>query len=247
MRFNIKSATKYSSSLKNVICDVESSLAVRDSLISRYGGETELEDMPAIKNGLYDAVATYKKSKLNNETGKELTDEVVNVSTKNDFCRISPEKRLKILQDLIEERNYIDYKIEEIKNTSTIVDEFSGRNLTYDLGAQINNSYRTFKENILKPLVEMNSTLNATMNEKIVIAVGNGSEQTSINTTYPVLIEAKSLVNSSDILALYEDINKKCDENSAKLSEVEITKYFDYEPKFSLKPSLKGLISQYGE
>lgn len=244
MKFNIKSAVKYSSALKNIILEVENSLRVNNSLVNRFGGNDEVNSVPAANNGIYKATITHQKSKIENDISKKLDDEVINVEATGDFTKIDPATRLQILNDLIVERTHIDYEIEQIKNNSKIVDEFSGKELTYDLGCQINSLYREYKEGVLKPLVDMESKLTTTINGKTTI-VTTSSEQASAIVTYPIQIEADSKVDSSEILKMYDEVNNKCNLNSDKLSEIEISKYFEYEPKFNLNPSIRSLINQY--
>ena len=54
-------------------------------------------------------------------------------------------------------------------------------------------------------------------------------------------------IELKDVLKQYDEINNKCTINSAKLSEVEISKFFEYEPKFNLNPSIRSLIEKYKE
>ena len=43
------------------------------------------------------------------------------------------------------------------------------------------------------------------------------------------------------------DINQKCLENSANLNVIEISKFFEFEPKFNLNPTVRSLIEKYKE
>lgn len=248
MKFNIKSAKKYSCALKSITEQVENSLKVNTCLTNRYGaGEGDyIYSIPSVNNGIYKAVVTHQKSKINQETGKDFIDEVVEVEATGDFTKLSPELRLQILSDLLQERANIDTEIENIKNGSTIIDEFSGKEFTYDLGCQINNMYRRYVEGTLQPLVNMDSHLETTVNGKLT-TTSNGEDKSSIVVTYPILIQADTQVNGADILKKYDEINQKCNLNSDKLSQIEISKYFEYEPKFNLNPSLRSLIEQYSK
>jgi hypothetical protein len=243
MKFNIKSAVKYSSALKTVTVEVENSLRVNSTLINRYG-ENEVNSVPAVNNGLYTATITHQKSKVSNEVGKQLEDEKIDVKANEDFTQLSPETRLQILSDLLKERTAIDTQIENIKNSSTITDEFTGKELTYDLGCQINNMYREYEKTVLRPLVDMNSKLETTVNGKVTVTT-SGEDKSSITATYPIVIEATANVKSSDILKQYDEVHNKCSLNSDKLSAIEISKYFEYEPQFNLNPSIRSLIEQY--
>ena len=118
MRFNIKTAMEYSSKLKNLTNDVENSLGVSNSLVNRYDNDST--DVPATTNGLYNATVTHKKASLNKVLGKVLEDEVLEVKAKSDLTKISPAIRLKMVSDLIEEREKIDYEIETAKNSNKI-------------------------------------------------------------------------------------------------------------------------------
>lgn len=247
MKFNIKSAVKYSSALKTAIGEVENSLRVNTCLTNRYGSMNDndaISTIPSVVNGIYKATITHQKSKIGQEIGKELSDEVIEAEATGDFTKLSPELRLQILADLFEERTTIDIMIENLKNSSTIVDEFSGKELTYDLGCQINNMYRELEKGVLQSLVNMDSHLETTVNGKMT-TVSNGEDKSSIVVTYPILIQAESQIKSSDILKRYDEIHQKCSLNSDKLSQIEISSYFEYEPKFNLNPSIRSLIEKY--
>lgn len=245
MKFNIKSAMEYSSKLKNVINEVSNSLRVNSSLINRYGAGENINDVPAVNNGIYSAKIIHHKSNINEVAGKNLTDEVVEVSAISDLAQLSPDVRLKLLNDLITERISIDYEIENIKNSSKITDEFTKKEVTYDLGCQINKMYREYNLSVLRDLVEMDSTLKTTINGRMTVVSGIDNE--SLAVSYPIDIEATSRVTSANVLNQYDEINNKCTINSAKLSEVEISKFFEYEPKFNLNPSIRSLIEKYKE
>ena len=246
MKFNIKSAMDYSSKLKNATYEIEVSLRTNGSLVNRYGSSDEINDVPATDNGIYKATITHERSKISELAGKTFTDETIDVSASNDLAKLNPNIRLKLLSDLMKERTNIDYQIETIKNNSKIEDEFSGKEVTYDLGCQINKMYREYNTNVLKPLVEMNSELQTTINGKITVMTSQ-EDKTSSTFNYPIVIKAKSEVDQKDILKKYDDINNKCTLNSAKLSAVEISQFFDFEPKFNLNPSVRSLIEQYKE
>ena len=239
MKFNIKTAMEYSSKLKNLVNDVESSLIVDSHLVNRYDNDSN--DVPATANGLYTATVTHKKSTLNKVLGKELEDETVEVKAKMDLPKVSPEIRLQMIQDLIEERGKIDYEIETAKNSNKIIDEFSGKEVTYDFGCQTNKEYRKFIDTILQPLTNMNEELSTTINGRMIDVTG---EKSSV-VVYPVEIVAKSNIDNNEVLKQFEEMNNKVKLNSTKLSEVQITKYFEFEPKFNLNPSIRGLIQAY--
>jgi hypothetical protein len=241
MKFNIKTAMEYSSKLKNLTNDVENSLGVSNSLVNRYDNDST--DVPATTNGLYNATVTHKKASLNKVLGKVLEDEVLEVKAKSDLTKISPAIRLKMVSDLIEEREKIDYEIETAKNTNKIVDEFSGKEITYDFGCQVNKEYRKLLDLVLQPLINMNEELSITINGRMIDVSG---EKSSV-VVYPIDIVAKSNVDSNEVLKQFEDIDNKVKLNSAKLSEVQITKYFEFEPKFNLNPSVRSLIQAYAE
>lgn len=244
MKFNIKSAMEYSSKLKNAINDVERSLRINPVLMNRYGGDEGVNNVPAVQNGIYSATITHHKSKVNDAVGVRLTDEEIKVEATADLAKLNPSVRLKLLKDLMEERANIDYNIESIKNSSTITDAFTGKEVTYDLGCQINKMYREYNSEVLKALVEMDSTLTTTYDGKLTV-VSNSTDKSSATVFYPIDIEAKSNVDSSEVLKEYETINDKCIENSTNLSAVEISKFFEYEPKFNLNPSIRSLIEKY--
>ena len=246
MKFNIKSAMEYSSKLKNVICDVSNSLRANTSLINRYSNDNDVNEIPAVNNGIYTGTITHKKSQLNNVIGKNLDDEVIKVEPTSDLSQLSPDIRLKLLNDLMQERANIDYEIETIKNGSKIVDEFTGKEVTYDLGCQINKMYREYNQGVLRGLVEMDSILKTTVTGKMTVVSGSDDKGSAL-VSYPIEIEAKSNVTNTDVLKQYDEINNKCTINSAKLSEVEISKFFEYEPKFNLNPSIRSLIEKYKE
>lgn len=246
MKFNIKTATKYSSELKEITLNLQTQLRVNSSLVpSRYSMSDDVANsIPATNNGFYTATVTHKKSTLNDVLDKELSDEIIEVSATSDFAKIDPNVRLQMLQDVIEERARIDYEIEKIKNTCTLTDSFSGKELTYDLGCQINAMYREYAKSVLENIVEMNSTLTTTLNGKIA-DVSKSGDKGNMALTYPIEIEAKSNVDTKAILNRLDDIRNKINENSVKLSELEITNHFDFEPKFSLNLSIRSLIEKY--
>ena len=105
--------------------------------------------------------------------------------------------------------------------------------------------YREYNSNILKDIVEMDSKLEMTTNGKVITVINSEDKPTAFE--YPVEIEATANVNSKEVLKKYDEINDKCTLNSAKLSEVEISKFFDFEPKFNLNPSVRSLIEKYKE
>lgn len=245
MKFNIKSAMDYSSKLKNVIHEVERSLRIATSLEGNRFSTNNVNNVPAAENGMYKAKITHKKSNLRDTVGRTFNDEVINVEGASDLAKLSPDVRLKLLNDLMEERVQIDYLIETTKNGSKIIDEFSGKEVTYDLGCQINKMYREYNSNILKDIVEMDSKLEMTTNGKVITVINSEDKPTAFE--YPVEIEATANVNSKEVLKKYDEINDKCTLNSAKLSEVEISKFFDFEPKFNLNPSVRSLIEKYKE
>lgn len=243
MELNIKSARDYSSKLKNVIEEIKNSLRVTGALVNNFDRDTNINSVPATVNGIYKATITHKKSSLNEVIGKNLEDEIITVEAQNDLAKISPDTRLTMLNDLMKERMKVDFLIETIKNQSTIKDSFSGENITYDFGCQVNNAYREYNEYVLKPLLNANKELNTVVNGKMT-NISNSDERTSVTVAYPIEIKATLNINT-DILTKYEEIDNKIRENSAKLSSVEISKFFNFEPKFSLNPSVKGLIAKY--
>lgn len=241
MKFNIKTAMEYSSKLKNLTNEVENSLGVNSALTSRY--DSDSTDVPATSNGLYSATVTHKKASLNKVLGKVLEDEVIEVKAKIDLAKVSPATRLQMINDLIEEREKIDYEIETAKNSNKIVDEFSGKEITYDFGCQVNKEYRKLLDAVLQPLINMNEELSTTINGRMIDISG---EKSSV-VVYPIDIVAKSNVDSDEVLKQFEDIDNKVKLNSAKLSEVQITKYFEFEPKFNLNPSVRSLLQTYSK
>lgn len=242
MELNIKTARDYSSKLKNVIEEVKNSLRVNSVLINMYDRDN-VNTIPAVQNGIYKATVTHKKSSVNDAIGKELNDEVTNFEATGDLQKISPDIRLTMLKDLMEERAKVDYQIESIKNKSTIKDAFSGDQVTYDFGCQINNAYREYMKGVLEPLLNADKELNTVINGKMT-AISDGDEKSSVIVTYPIEIKAELNVKG-DIVAMYEDIDNKIRENSARLSSVEISQLFSFEPKFSLNQTVKGLIAKY--
>ena len=106
--------------------------------------------------------------------------------------------------------------------------------------------YREYNQGVLRGLVEMDSTLKTTVTGKMTVVSGSDDKGSAL-VSYPIEIEAKSNVTNTDVLKQYDEINNKCTINSAKLSEVEISKFFEYEPKFNLNPSIRSLIEKYKE
>ena len=125
-------------------------------MVSSFFRDSNINFVPATVNGIYKATITHKKSCLNEVIGKNLDDEVIAVEAQNDLAKINLDTRLTILNDLIEERMKVDFLIETIKNQSTIKDSFSGENITYYFGYQVNKDYTEYNEYVLKPLLNAN-------------------------------------------------------------------------------------------
>ncbi len=247
MKFNIKSAMDYSSKLKNVIHEVERSLRVVTSLEGSSFSNNSINYVPAADDGMYKATITHKKSNLKSTVGRTFEDEEIKVEGSSDLAKLSPDTRLQLLNDLMIERVNIDYLIETTKNNSKITDEFSGKEVTYDLGCQINKMYREYNQNILRDIVEMDTELEKTTNGKVITVINADTADKPTAFEYPITIKATSNVNNKAVLNKYDEINDKCTLNSAKLSEVEISKFFEFEPKFNLNPSVRSLIEKYKE
>ena len=122
-------------------------------------------------------------------------------------------------------------------------DDFKREGLDYHF---VQDNQSRSHQGVLRGLVEMDSTLKTTVTGKMTVVSGSDDKGSAL-VSYPIEIEAKSNVTNTDVLKQYDEINNKCTINSAKLSEVEISKFFEYEPKFNLNPSIRSLIEKYKE
>lgn len=246
MKFNIKAARQYSSQLKDITNTIQNSLRTDSRLTTPFSDKDDFSAIPAAQCGLYAVKVTHQKSKLNEVLGKEFDDEVLEINPKSDLAKVDVNTRLQMVRDLIEERTKVDYEIESLKNKETYVDAFTNKAVTYDFGCKINKEYRNFVSEVLSHIVEMDSKVTTTVNGKMQ-SVNSSDEKNTVTVTYPIEITGESNVKQADVMKDLEEINQKCLENSANLNVIEISKFFDFEPKFNLNPTVRSLIEKYKE
>lgn len=225
MKFSVKSAGQYSNTLSDMIAQFS---------FKEYNADNE---------GLVKVVETAQKSKI--VTGKaELTfsDEEKEVKPVDRVSQVDPMKRLEIIKDLVEEKNKIDYVINEQKRNLTIVSPFSDKEINVDLATKENSLIR-------RALMENYTRLfGIDAEEKEYTKKMNLMVDNQVMTfEYPVVIKKTSLVDESKVNQEYEDIYVKSQKSSDLIDKALSSTSFDFDTKFPLYPNIDKVIKMYKE
>lgn len=223
MKFSVKSAGQYSNTLSDMIAQ----LSFRE-----YNADNE---------GLVKVVETAQKSKI--VTGKAeltFTDEEKEIKPVDRASQVDPMKRLEIIKDLVEEKNKIDYVINEQKRNLTIISPFSDKEINVDLATKENSLIRHALMGNYTRLFGIDDE-EKEYTRKMNLMVDNQV----MTFEYPVIVKKTSLVDENKVNAEYEDIYVKSQKSSDLIDKALSSTSFDFDTKFPLYSNIDKVIKMY--
>lgn len=237
MLLNKKEAGNYSSKLKN-LAD-----SVKDSLVG-YNAE-----------GIYKKTIKTDKEELRLVTGKDYKDDEEVVEPKSMLGNVDPVTRVKMLIDLLDEINKIDYEIETRKNEAKILSPFLGKEVTFDFAKKENIAYGDCGKarfgnsgvnllGLIGELKKLNDKIPTQTSEKTISAFG--ADNSRVDLKAKVSVDEELTFKKEELNRLYEDYAEKVRLQSKAIEKCAIQD-FDFEPKFSFNETIDSLIARYSK
>lgn len=224
MKFSIKSAGQYSNVLSEMIVKIGfvSCNAEEEGLVKK----TEIAQKSKIITG---------KSELKFE------DEEKEIKPIRRVAQINPMTRIQILKDLVDEKNKIDYAINENKKNLTVVSPFTGKEINVDLATKENSLYRfSLMKNGYEEMLNVNSEeIESTKRMDLYI------DNQKMSFEYPVITKLESNVDSGKVNKDYSDLYEKTQQSSNLIDEALSSTLFDFDCKFPLYKNIEKIISMY--
>ena len=223
MEFNIKSAGQYSNVLSVMISRFQ------------FGGNDVAE-------GLVKKTETSLLSRIVTGTDTlKFEDEVEEIKPERKISQIDPMVRIKILEDLVTEKNKIDYEINKKKSTLNIKSPITGETINVDLAKKENALYKNaLMDNGYKELLDVNdSERKVIKNKELKI------EDQKIVAEYPVIIKTESKVDSGVINEKYAELYNKTQEESNLIDSALSGAFFHFDCKFPTYYSEEKIIAMY--
>lgn len=223
MKFSVKSAGQYSNVLSHMIAQFS---------INGYDAE---------KEGLVKVTEIAQKSKI--KTGKEemvYEDETKEKTPIRPIAKLDPMKRMRIILDLVEEKNKIDYEINKAKQGLTIMSPFSNTEIGVDLAMKENALYRrTAMLNLENMLDVEEGEIEQTRKMSLLV------DGVNMTFEYPFIIKKESLVNEGEVNELYEELHTKTQEASDLIDKALSSSTLEFENKFPLFRNIDKVIKMY--
>lgn len=237
MLINKKEAGNYSSKLK-LLAD-----AVRESLVG-YNAE-----------GIYKETIKVDKAEIRTVTGKDYADENEVVEPKTMLGNVNPVTRVKMLIDLLDEINKIDYEIETRKNDAKIVSPFLGKEVTFDFAKKENIAYGEAGRSrygglginllsVIGELKKLNDKVPTQTSEKVITTVGLDNGKVDLKAK--VSVDKELTFKKDELNKLYEEYSEKARLQSKAIEKCAIQD-FDFAPKFSFNETMDSLVARYQE
>lgn len=225
MKFSIKSAGQYSNKLSSLIRDLS------------FGYSMDNE-------GLVKITETHKKSQIKmGDLNTELVDEEKEIKPRNKIDQVDPMIRIALIEELIEEKNKIDYTINLEKSKISLVSPITKQTIGIDLALKENSLYRNTLMNTTYPQlldVESSETENKGREQTII----DGKE---IILNYTIITKKESLVDNKVINAKYLELAEKLREESDEIDRLQTSTTFEFDNKFGLYDSRENLIEKYNK
>jgi len=235
MLINKKEAGNYSAKLKTLAETIKESL-------TGYSAE-----------GIYVETTKVDKSEARTITGKNYGDEEIVSEPKTMLGRVCPVTRVKMLVDLLDEMNKIDYEIETRKNDAKIVSPFIGKEVTFDFAKKENIAYGESGKSryggtginllsIIGELKKLNDKVPTQNGEKPIAAIGD--DNTKIDLKAKVTVDKELTFKKDELNKIYEEYSEKTRLHSKAIEKCAIQD-FDFTPKFSFNETIDSLIVKY--
>ncbi len=225
MKFSIKSAGQYSNALTGLINE-----------FSMFYGRDEYA-------GLVKVTEIHQKSKVQTGgLGITLEDEEKEIKPEIGFFQIDPNTRIKILEDLIKEKDLIDSKINQEKANLTLVSPITNETVTIDFAKKENSFYN-------RNLV---SIYNALMNVEDKETEKEGIFETTLNENkvslkYPIIIKKESLIDTKEVAEKYISLKEKLQQESDEIDRLQAGTTFEFDNKFSTFDTKESLVTKYSK
>ena len=235
MLINKKEAGNYSSKLKLL------AETVKDSLVG-YNAE-----------GIYKETTTVDKEELRIVTGKEYKDDEEVSEPKTMLGKVNPVVRVKMLIDLLDEINKIDYEIETRKKKKKIVSPFLDKEVTFDFAKKENIAYGESGKSrygglginllsVIGELKKLNDDVPVQNSEKVITTVN--SDNGRVDLKAKVSVKKELTFKKEKLNKLYEEYSEKARLQSKAIEKCAIQD-FAFEPKFSFNETIDSLITKY--
>lgn len=232
---NKKEAGSYSSKLK-VLAET-----VKDSLVG-YNAE-----------GIYKETIKVDKSELRTVTGKSYEDDEEEIKPKTMLGNVSPIIRVRMLIDLLDEINKVDYEIETRKNEAKIMSPFLNKEVTFDFAKKENIAYGESGKSrygglginllsVIGELKKLNDKVPTQTSEKVITTVN--ADNGRIDLKAKVSVDKELTFEKNELNSLYEEYSEKSRLQSKAIEKCAIQD-FEFTPKFSLNETIDSLITRY--
>ena len=232
---NKKEAGSYSSKLK-VLAET-----VKDSLVG-YNAE-----------GIYKETIKVDKSELRTVTGKSYEDDEEEIKPKTMLGNVSPITRVRMLIDLLDEINKVDYEIETRKNEAKIMSPFLNKEVTFDFAKKENIAYGESGKSrygglginllsVIGELKKLNDKVPTQTSEKVITTVN--ADNGRIDLKAKVSVDKELTFEKNELNSLYEEYSEKARLQSKAIEKCAIQD-FEFTPKFSLNETIDSLIARY--
>lgn len=232
---NKKEAGSYSSKLK-VLAET-----VKDSLVG-YNAE-----------GIYKETIKVDKSELRTVTGKSYEDDEEEIKPKTMLGNVSPITRVRMLIDLLDEINKVDYEIETRKNEAKIMSPFLNKEVTFDFAKKENIAYGESGKSrygglginllsVIGELKKLNDKVPTQTSEKVITTVN--ADNGRIDLKAKVSVDKELTFEKNELNSLYEEYSEKSRLQSKAIEKCAIQD-FEFTPKFSLNETIDSLITRY--
>ena len=237
MQLNKKEAGNYSSKLKNLAEEIKNSLV-------GYSAE-----------GIYSKMVKVDKEEIRIITGKEYKDDEEEIKPKTLLGNVNPVVRVKMLIDLLDEINKIDYEIETRKNEAAINSLFLDKEVTFDFAKKENIAYGDCGKSrfgnsginllgIIGELKKLQDEIPTQTSEKTISAFG--ADNTRVDLKAKVITTEQLTFNKDELNEIYAEYSEKVRLQSKAIEKCAIQD-FEFDPKFSFNETMDSLIDRYSK
>lgn len=225
MKFSIKSAGQYSNALSGLINN-----------FSTFYGRDEYA-------GLVKVTEIHQKSKI--KTGSldiALEDEEKEIKPAIGFFQVDPNIRIKILEDLIKEKDLIDSKINQEKANLTLVSPITNEKVTIDF-AKKENAF--LNRNLVDVYIGLMNTEEKEIEKEGVFETTLNENKVSLK--YPIIIKNEVLIDVEEITKKYIDLKEKLQQESDEIDRLQAGTTFEFDNKFSTFDTKESLVTKYSK
>lgn len=235
MLINKKEAGNYSCKLKELAEEIKDSLVGYNS------------------DGIYDVTTTIDKSEIRSITGKEYENETDESKPITPLGNVNPVDRVRMLIDLLDEINKVDYEIETRKNEAKIISPFLNKEVTFDFAKKENIAFGDCGKSrhcssginllgIISELKKQNDNIPIQNSEKTIATLD--SDNGRIDLRAKVSVRKELRFSKEDLSDIYEEYSEKVRQQSKAIEKCAIQD-FEFEPKFSFNETMDSLIRKY--